>query len=133
MAYKKRQVLHYINFGIFPGGVLFSNGFDVDELLKLLRGEWKEAFKQEYDFFKNSNYAYAKIYSNTGKIYYFIFTKEQFRFTDEEYCKLAHEVLHICQSHLVDILDRDKEKEAEAYLHTHIMRECLRILRTGKK
>lgn len=129
---KVKKILHFIDFGIFPGGVSFSNGFTVDELLKQYKEEWLMAFKSEYEFFKQSNYAYAKVAlekNGQDKLFYFIFAKEQFRFTDYEYCKLAHEALHICQVYLVDILDRNVERETEAYLHTHIMTKCLQILR----
>jgi len=121
-------ILTYINFGIFPGGVSFSNGFDAKRLLKLYKRDWKQAFKQEYKFFEDSNYAYAKVWLGS-MVYYFIYTKNKFTYTDYEYCKLAHEVLHICQVYLVDILDRNTEREAEAYLHTHIMTKCLEAIR----
>jgi hydroxymethylpyrimidine pyrophosphatase-like HAD family hydrolase len=137
---KKRSIIHYIDFGIFPGGVLFTNGFDVDGLKKELKrqktDEWLNAFLIEEEFFSKANYAYAKvIQEKKGKEanFFFLFTKEQFRFTDEEYIKLAHECLHICQCFLIDILDRNKESEAEAYLHSHLMNECLSVLRSKTK
>jgi hypothetical protein len=34
---------------------------------------------------------------------------------------LAHETLHLCQEFLPIFLDRNKEMEAEAYFHSHIM------------
>lgn len=63
------------------------------------------------------------------KICHFILIFDDFKFTDDEMCKLAHEVLHICQFYLPDVLNRDKEIEAEAYLHTHLMSQCLKLLR----
>jgi len=61
-------------------------------------------------------------------LFYIILT-EEFDFSDYAYCKLAHEVLHICQFILPDILNRDREYECEAYLHTHIMMQCLNQIR----
>lgn len=63
------------------------------------------------------------------KTLFYIFIKGEFKFTDYEMVKLAHECLHICQFSLPDILDRDKENEAEAYLHSHLMHQILKLLR----
>lgn len=60
---------------------------------------------------------------------FYIYIGEEFKFTDYEYCKLAHEVLHICQFLLPDFLDRNREFESEAYLHTHLMEQCLKAIR----
>jgi hypothetical protein len=40
---------------------------------------------------------------------------------------LAHEVLHLCQEYLPIFLDRDEEHEAEAYFHTHIMTNIIKM------
>jgi hypothetical protein len=134
---KKIAVLDYIDFGIFPGGVTFTNGFSADEVIKQFKKqklkEYAAAFETQKEFFETANYAAAKVYmeENGEEIkYFFLFTKEYFRFTDYEMVKLAHECLHICQWFLVDILNRNKESEAEAYLHSHIMTACLKILRS---
>jgi hypothetical protein len=130
---KKASVISYIPFYVYPSGVTFTNGFTYDEVVKELKKqkqfEWLDAFQSEADFFKQSNYAASKIYAKDGKIYCFIFTKEHFRFTDEDYVKLAHECLHITNYYLKDILDRDVEHEAEAYFHSHLMNMCLQTLR----
>lgn len=125
------SIIKFIDFGIFPGGVSFSNGFTAKQLLKVYKKDWRQAFKQEYKFFESCNYAYAKVWLN-DITYFFIYTKNKFTYTDYEYCKLAHEVLHICQEYLPDVLDRNTEKEAEAYLHTHIMTKCLEALRGSR-
>ena len=50
----------------------------------------------------------------------------------ENYIKLAHECLHLCQFILPAFLDRDREIEAEAYLHSHLMRQVLNIINNKK-
>ena len=52
-----------------------------------------------------------------------------FDFSDWSMCTLAHECLHITQFMLPEILDRNREYECEAYLHTHIMEQALNKLR----
>jgi hypothetical protein len=40
---------------------------------------------------------------------------------------LAHEVLHLCQEFLPQFLDRDEEREAEAYFHSYVMQSCYKL------
>lgn len=134
------KVLHWLDTGIFPATVMFSCGFDYDELIKLLKRkkayDWQEGLGYQEKFIKSSGYcAYAiELVNKKGeeKKLFHIHLNEVFKFTDYEYVKLAHEIVHICQFMLPDILNRDKETEAEAYLHTHLMNQCLKILRNKK-
>jgi hypothetical protein len=132
------KVLHWLNAGIFPGTLLLSCGFTYTALMGLLKAkkahDWLAGLKPHQAFIEGSNYCYISTTvtnPKTGKsVYlYYIFIRDTFQFTDREYCNLAHECLHICQVLLPDILNRDREHEAEAYLHTHLMEQCLKALR----
>lgn len=125
------KVLQWLDNGCYPGFVLFSCGFTYEEVVALLKkkkaNQWLIGLEAQKDFVLSSNY--CAFTTEEGVHCAFIFIKEQFKFTDYEYCKLAHEVFHICQFSLSYILDIVKEKEAAAYYHTHIMNQCLKALR----
>lgn len=137
------KVLKWVDFGIFPGECLFSVGMSYDELMRELhirckkKDYWIAGIDGESEHFANGGWfacgrsAYDKKKDITYELYYIIIT-DQFDFSDWHFCKLAHEVLHICQFFLRDRLDRNKETEAEAYFHTHIMRQCVDALRAEK-
>lgn len=65
--------------------------------------------------------------------YYIIRIPKEFTFSDLDYVTLAHEVLHITQYFLTDVLDRDVENEAEAYFHSYLMEYCLNVIRGKTK
>lgn len=131
---KSHTSFFYLNFGIFPGYVQYSSGYSYQEIVKKLKKmpngqEWLDAMKHidpkdmQGNIAKRLTLEHKK--SGAVKTYYFIFFEQPFERTDYWYAKLAHEVLHICQFHLKDILDRNREIEAEAYLHTHLMMQVL--------
>lgn len=135
--------MHWLDFGIFPGFCMFTNGYTYDEIMAFLNKhkkrskDWISGLCNEKSLLDNGNYLAMRrdmenIKTGESKTLFYIYTKEIFKFTDEEYCKLAHEITHICQFYLKDVLNRDKEIEAEAYLHTHLMRQCLKQLRSNK-
>lgn len=132
MKIKPRQI-HGLNTGIFPAKVLFSTGFTYDDIIKELKkqksNEWVEALKNDKSFIDSGKNFALKRESKDGRLYFFIIFIDTFQFTDYWYCKLAHEILHICQFLLPDLLDRDREYECEAYLHTHLMEQALKALR----
>jgi hypothetical protein len=120
---------------------MFSCGFTYDEIMKLLKQkkavEWEEGLRWDKGLIdKGTWFGLARTVENEKKDgyrhLYYVIIKPSFDYSDYEYCKLAHEVLHICQFLLPDILNRDREYECEAYLHTHLMQQCLSVLR-GKK
>jgi len=138
MKKKTTKGMYFFNTGIFPATVMFVFGFDYDEILALLKKKkavtWSKAIEEDRELMTDSNFLAMKrglTNVKTGKEidHFIIKIKEPFLFTDFEYCKLAHEVLHICQYVLPDILNRNKEHEAEAYLHTHLMNQCLGAVR----
>lgn len=128
--------LDYLNTGIFPATVLFSHGFSYKEIMKTLKKTkakvWYNGIYEDRVLLEGGTwFALGREVVEDGinkKLFYIILT-EEFDFSDYSYCKLAHEVLHICQFVLPDILNRDREFECEAYLHTHIMMQCLKQIR----
>lgn len=138
----QKKCLEFIDFGIYPGYCMFSNGYTYDDLIEELSGykgqhdQWALALEDDRKLIENGNYLalHREVYKGTDKPvhYFYIITKDPFKFTDYEMTKLAHECLHICQFFLPDLLDRNREYESEAYFHTHIMSQCLKILRKNK-
>lgn len=135
----KKQI-HTLNTGIFPYKVMLSSGFCYDEIIKELKAQkchmWALGLRDDKNFLDSGeNFALHRTLTHPKKgeftFFYIIFIKP-FDFSDWKMCALAHEVLHICQFMLPLVMDRSKEFECEAYLHTHIMEQALKALR-GKK
>jgi len=105
---KSIKILHWLDTGIFPATILFSYQFSYDEVIRLLKK------KQASDWLAG-------------------ISGDKIRLTNSNYIALHRELenttTHMCQYILPAILDRDKEHEAEAYLHTHIMSQLLEVLR----
>lgn len=51
---------------------------------------------------------------------------------DDDFCLLAHEVLHVCQFWLSIVMGDGRENEGEAYFHSHIMRQALEAMRAAE-
>lgn len=137
----QRKIIAFLDFGIFPGYCMLSSGFTFDEINKHLKrqkaNEWIAGMSLDRDFFGTCNFmAMKRVIEKKGeeeKHLYYINLRDGFDFSDYDMSKLAHEVLHICQYYLPDVLNRNKEQEAEAYFHTHLMRQALKELRPKKK
>lgn len=142
------QKIDFLNMGCYPGTVLFSYQFSFDELIAEITKQykskrWKEeggtthwltAIENDKEKLGSGSYfalhrQLINIKRNKEKNLYYIIIKEKFTFSDWDYVMLAHECLHICQYFLPSILDRNKEHEAEAYLHSHLMEQALKIIR----
>lgn len=138
---KPVRVITSLNFGIYPGHCLFSCGYTYEGIyrhFKKTNQEWLGAIESKAEDIRlNKNMASKVVMENlkTGetKTFFFIVFHECFDFTDYFYAKLAHEVLHILQFYTPDVFDRNREIEAEAYLHTHLMMQALRNVMTQKK
>lgn len=137
---KSPKILHWLDTGIFPATVLFIHRFTYEETLVHLKKkkaqDWMLGLHYHEKLIKSDSWAMLGLFTEIEnkkdksiKRLFYIIIRDPFKFTDYEYCKLAHEVLHICQFMLPDILDRNKEHEAECYLHTHLMKQCLKALR----
>ena len=144
---KSNKIIDWINFGIYPGYCMFSVGFTFDEIMLHLKEsegndrdlkDWISGIEDDKALIDSgSNFGLKRTLENTktGKVKhlsYIIFT-DRFGFTDYEMCKLAHEVLHICQFVLPDFMDVEREFESVAYTHTHLMSQCLELMRGKSK
>lgn len=136
---KKKKIIRWLNAGIFPCPIMFSVGFSYDEIIKYLKkikaNEWAIGISQDKSRVDGGTcFAMKRIVENeqTGAVvtHFYIIITRQFDFSDWDMIMLAHEIVHICQFMLPDILNRDNETEAEAYLHSHIMTQCLKELRS---
>lgn len=139
----KRKVvkkLASLDFGIFPGHVLLCYNLSYDEIIKQLNKKkqhlWAYAIQNDKQLFDAPHWAaVSREIKNvkTGEIkkFYYIVIRSEFDYSNYDYCRLAHEILHICQFYLPEVLRRQDEKEAEAYLHTYLMMQCLNVM--GKK
>lgn len=136
MRKKKTTFIKWLDNGQFHGSICFCYGLTQKEIVAKLKKEgqknWAGALElQELNIEGSGRFALRRRYEE--KLYFFIILVEQFKFTDYEYCMLAHEITHICQFMLPDYLDRDREIECEAYFHTHVMRQCLEKIREATK
>lgn len=133
-------VIEILNFGSFPGKILFTSGYGYDEICKELKKqkchEWLQAFESTKWLWENKNWGFAssRTLSIKGEDFYYNFLclKNRFDFSDTHHAKLSHEVIHICSFHLHDVFDVIKENEAFAYTHTHILNQCYKVLRNKK-
>lgn len=132
-----KKHLHTLDAGIYPFKIVLSSGFNYDELCKELKKQkcdlWLTGLKDDKKFIDSGrNFALKRRIDggkHNGSILFYIIFRDQFRFTDYWYMKLAHEILHICQFMLPEVLERDREYESEAYLHSHIMGQALKKFR----
>ena len=126
-----KKAIEFLNTGIFPATVCLIIGMNYKETCRELRKigaiEWIGGIGNDKDLFDRAKYL-AMFRPFNGKHLYYISMRD-FDFSDYDMCKIAHEVLHICQFFLPDVLDRNREIEAEAYLHSHLMSQCLKVLR----
>lgn len=133
-------MIQWVDTGIFPATIMFIHRFEYDEVMAHLKKtkavKWHMGLSESKSLIDGGEYFGLKrtVFKKGEKDVelFYVWLKKPFLFTDWCYCKLAHEVLHICQFLLPAFLDRDREYECEAYLHTHIMEQCLNHLR-GKK
>lgn len=121
-----KKHLHTLDAGIYPFKIVLSSGFTYDELCRELKKQkcdmWLTGLKNDKKFIDSGkNFALKRTISggkHDGSILFYIIFRDQFKFTDYWYVKLAHE-----------ILERDREYESEAYLHSHIMEQALKKFR----
>lgn len=138
------KTISWLNFGTYPGYCMFSCGYSYDELIKWFVKQHKNKNKESLPWMNalmqfekearegGNRYFYVQMQNRKDgkfKYYFFVMITDPFDFSDFHYVKLAHEMVHICQCYLPDILDRNKEREAEAYLHSHLMSQALKALR----
>jgi hypothetical protein len=131
MMTKPLHIIHPIDFGIFGGRVSFACGYSIKQLHAFYKKEdcndWAGGLRGVYMPDSCRGIAMQRKYK--GKWLWYLILKDPFGFTDEEFITLAHECIHLVQFRLKDVLDRDREYECEAYLHSHLMSQCLKALR----
>lgn len=132
MKTKKVSLITTVDFGILSGKICFSCGYSFKEMRKVFKEqkckEYLKAIKDEDDEWGDTVGVCWERKVN-GCTLYFLCLKDPFKFTDQEYVTLAHEVLHVIQFRLNGVVNRDREVEFEAYLHSHIMDKILHKLR----
>lgn len=136
---KTLQVIEWLNTGMFSAIIMFSMNFSYEKIIKELKkkkaDDWLLGISGERDkeLINGGWVCLRRDIENlkTGKFktLFYISLNTQFDFSDYDYSKLAHEIVHAIQFVLPDFLDRNKEIECEAYLHTHIMMQCLKAIR----
>lgn len=137
MKKKMKSVMSTLNFGSFPGKILFTTGYTYDEVCKELKKqklpEWLMAFETTSNLWEDGCWGFGsfRTVKIKGKDYYYSFLclRDSFDFTDTSHARLAHEIIHVCTFQLVDLFNIVKENEAFAYTHTHIMNQCYKLLR----
>ena len=127
------KIIETLNTGIFPARVCFCVGFTYKEIiahLKKAKAEegWIKAIEGDESHIGSGQFHAMKRTYKTATYFYVIIIRT-FDFSDWDMIMLAHELLHICQFLLPDMLDRDREYESEAYLHSHLMTQALKYLR----
>lgn len=135
------KIIEFLDTGIFTPVVMLSIGFSYDEIIKELTKmgakEWILGLSDDKEHIDRAHaLCLYRSFENTktGKWIrlYYIILKKPFDYSTDDYVVLAHEIVHACQFISDGIFDRNKEIEAEAYLHSHLMRQCLEALEEKK-
>lgn len=135
---RKKPLFGTLNFGLWNGHCEFIVGASYEQILSRLKKspdkEWKGIIESNRQMFENSYALTVKEsfeYKNPRRIdEYYLIKLNEFNFKKNyDIATLAHEITHLSQFFLSGILDRNREIEAEAYFHSHIMRQCLDLLR----
>ncbi len=132
-----KKQMHTLDAGIFPYKIMLTAGFSYDEIIKELKkqkcDQWALGLRDDKSLVESGkNFALHRTISHPKhgeSTHLYIIFIDPFDFSDWSMCKMAHEVLHICQFMLPLVLDRNREYECEAYLHSHIMEQALKKLR----
>jgi len=135
---KSKRFIECLNTGIFPVHVSFSVGYTYEEIIayyKKIKAHGyalglneDKALIDGGTFFALKRTVTIKT-SGQESTYFYLILKRPFEFCDWDMIMLAHECLHLCQFILPEILDRNREYESEAYLHSHLMTQALKLLR----
>jgi hypothetical protein len=141
-AKKTKPIICWINHGVYPGSTMFIYKKSHDEVCKHLKKlkaiDWLVCVENDELMLKPEQwFCGRRVFYNSKtkeeRTLFFIRIATEFYFNDRAYVTLAHEVLHLCQFFLPDLMDRNKEIEAEAYFHTYMMEQCLKAIRGEAK
>lgn len=127
--------INWLDFGIFHGSCIFVCGFSYEEVLLHFKKKktpvgWVKAFESTHSLWENKNWGFTSKRFIDNKTYFILVLKKRFDFKDESHAKLAHEILHLASFNLKDFLDPMEENESFCYLHTYLMEQCYKILRS---
>ena len=130
---EKLQFYDVVNFGIFGGNeILFSCGMPLKNLILHLKTQedtsWYRGLKNkkiEEGTDGSAFMSYLKTDNKYNEVRYYIIMEDYWTGELEQYVTLAHEIIHIVQYKLIPRLNRDHERECEAYSHSHIMSQIL--------
>jgi hypothetical protein len=131
---KNTCVIEWIDFGMFPGGLLFIQGFKYKEVVKHLKkekaNEWLIPFQRQEDIFEDGRWTTVRCVDE-GRESYFIILPDACDLTNLDHVvSLAHECLHICQLFLPQLaINRDEEYECEAYFHSYLMKKIITAIK----
>lgn len=136
------KLIQPLNFGCYPGTCMFILGFTLEEAISRMKRQradkvWiraLESTKNEANLKGAKYWAHHVIFvrPNGDEINHFFIFMSDWEDTNWYHATIAHEALHIIQYYLPGILDRNTEHEAEAYLHTHLMRQMLSHIQPEK-
>lgn len=124
----------FLDFGSFPGVVMFTVGFTYEEVLGISKKrykDWVDAVKMMEDIYKEKNCGFASKRTVNGIKHFFLVLTANFDFSDESHTTLSHEAIHLIsfQFELLGV-DPIQENEAFCYTHTHILNQCYKTLRS---
>ena len=137
MKPKKLKLIQWLDTGIIWPKIMFSQGMTYQEIHKhftrtKIRDPWLIALEHNKDIIESPAWCAVRTIvtqKNKKAVCFFICIKGYFDFTDYDYCRLAHEVQHIINYVMPDFCDIIREHEFCAYMHTHIMKQCLNKIR----
>lgn len=129
---KPKKFIKFLDFGSYPGNLLFIYNTDYKNIAR-----WASALDNSKDNWLEAvvscgeelNKPLITISIDTDQKYFIMKFGREFKFKAQDYIDLAHEVFHVVQFYTTDI-SQNREIEAEAYLHSHIMTQCINAIRT---
>jgi hypothetical protein len=130
----------FVKLGHFPASCLVAYNMTHKELCSALKRrkypDWVAALEgDERRFEDNTCYGMWRSAKRGNKTTncFFILLKDYVKLNDFGYTLIAHEVLHVVQfvSEFVSA-NVIEEKESSAYLHSHLMTETIKIVRSAK-
>lgn len=133
------KVTHWFDLPIYPADIMLVSGYTYDELMAHMKGKkhckpWIAGLAKDKEKLDNpgwQGYAMCRIVENEHQeklTLYYLFLRRPFARTDHDFITLSHECLHLCQYILPQYFDRDEENEGEAYVHSYLMQQCLKVL-----
>lgn len=123
--------------GHYPLHCLITHDIEYKELVTALKRrkyhDWVKAIEGDDHFY--NDHVNRAMFRSLGEgededKFFFILLKKNVNLDDESYAVIAHECFHVVQfvSECVGA-DICAEKESSAYLHMHLMKACIKLVR----